>query len=214
VLAVAGLPEAPPNSLDPYLDAAVRCFVRFGVSRTSVQDVAAEMKVNRATVYRQVGNTENILRLVVARAIRKIVTGALDRSDPGDVSANAVVDALSAVIDQVRHDPVISKILGDEMDFVGGFLDDLASIFDRVASAISPSLRSAMRAGKLAKRDPVVIAQWLTRLSATCIVSPPPGDLRSFLAEVILPVLTPPTAYPRGTDSSGRRRSVAALSRS
>ena len=65
----AGLPPAPPAELDPYLDAAARCLARHGIGRTSVQDVARELGVNRATVYRQVGTVEDMVRLLVAREL-------------------------------------------------------------------------------------------------------------------------------------------------
>ena len=48
-----GIPSPPGGDLDPYLDAATRCFVRYGVRRTSVQDVADELGVNRTTLYRR-----------------------------------------------------------------------------------------------------------------------------------------------------------------
>ena len=44
---VHGLPETPPAELDPFLDAAAECFARYGVQRTSVQDVAQALRVNR-----------------------------------------------------------------------------------------------------------------------------------------------------------------------
>src|SRR5580700_4087161 len=66
-----GLPEDPPPSLDPYLDAATRCFVRHGIERTTVQDVATEMGFNRATIYRQVGTIEQQIRLLAARDVRR-----------------------------------------------------------------------------------------------------------------------------------------------
>ena len=46
---IAGLPSLPPSSLDQYLDAASRCFARYGIRRVSVQDVAKELGVNRTT---------------------------------------------------------------------------------------------------------------------------------------------------------------------
>ena len=189
---VGGLPEPPPPSLDPYLDAAVRCFVRHGVSRTSVQDVAAEMKVNRTTVYRQVGNVGSMLRLVKARALNRIVVRALTRAQASEISARSVADLMTELIEMVRADPVVRKVLADEMHLVGTLLEDLPEMIDRVVASVTAPMEAAMEAGILARRDARVVAEWMIRIAATCIVAPPPGDLGTFLAEVVVPVLTPP----------------------
>lgn len=190
-LRVRGLPEAPPPALDPYLDAAVRCFVRYGVNRTSVQDVAAEMKVNRTTVYRQVGNVDAMLRLVNARAVNRIVQEAFRRTEFAAISAETVVDLLADLIEMVRSDPVVKKVLRDEMELVGALLEDLPAMIERVTSAVAPALDAAMHAGKLGRSDARAVAGWMARIGGSCILAPPPGDLRAFLAEVLVPVLRP-----------------------
>lgn len=191
---VDGLPEPPPPSLDPYLDAAVLCFARFGVSRTSVQDVAAEMKVNRTTVYRQVGNVDSMLRLVSARAVNRIVAGALRRAERTRISAESVAALLAELIKMIRDDPVVRKVLADEMHLIGTMLEDLPTIIDRVVSSVTPPMEAAMEAGVLARRDARAVSEWLARVAATCIVAPPPGDLGSFLLVVVVPVLAPAQA--------------------
>lgn len=188
---VGGLPEPPAPGLDPYLDAAVRCFVRYGVGRTSVQDVAAEMKVNRTTVYRQVGNVEAMLRLVKARALNRIVVRALDRAGRSRVTPGSVAALLAELIEMVRADPVVRKVLADEMHLIGTLLEDLPAIIDRVVVSVTPPMEAAMAGGILARRDARIVAGWMTRIAATCIVAPPPGDLGRFLAEVVVPLLAP-----------------------
>jgi hypothetical protein len=48
-----------------------------------------------------------------------------------------------------------------------------------------------MVAGQLAPRDPRVVAEWLVRQTVTLILAPPAGDLHDFLAELLVPALTP-----------------------
>ena len=73
-----GIPAPPPASLDPFLDAAARCFARHGIKRMSVQDVARELRVNRATVYRQIGNVDQQVRLLLARDLHGCRAHGLD----------------------------------------------------------------------------------------------------------------------------------------
>jgi AcrR family transcriptional regulator len=188
-----GLPEPPPSSLDPYLDAAARCFARYGVGRTTVQDVAREARVNRTTVYRQVGGTEQLLRLLLARDLHRLLATmpeAVARDRPGP---QLLVRVLCTLITEVRDHPVVAKVLADEPEVIGPLLtDDLPDVLARIAPAVVPLLAAAMDDGVLARRDPAVVADWLVRIAVTVLLSPPPGELELFLGELLLPALTPP----------------------
>ena len=187
---VRGLPAPPPASLDPFLDAAARCFARYGVRRTSVQDVAAELRVNRTTVYRQVGNVESMLRLLSARELHRLL-GEVHRSLDATMGPEAVIDLLVAVVQQVRAHPVVAKVLADDRAVIGAGLDEVPAVLGRIAAAIVPVLEAAMDTGHLARRDPVVVAEWLARIGGSAVVAPPPGDLAMFFRELLLPALEP-----------------------
>jgi AcrR family transcriptional regulator len=187
---VTGLPAPPPASLDPYLDAAARCFARHGIRRTSPQDVAAELKVNRTTVYRQVGNVESMLRLLSARELHRLL-GEVHRAIGGMQGPETVVDVLVGVVELVRAHPVVAKVLADERELIGLGLDDIPELLGRIAAAIVPPLELAMEAGLLARRDPVVVAEWLARVAGSTVIAPPPGDLADFFRVFLVPVLEP-----------------------
>ena len=186
----AGVP-APPASVDPYLDAAARCFARHGIRRTSVQDVAREARVDRTTVYRQVGNVGAIVRLLAGRELHRFLAD-LPEQLAGLGGPDAVVDLLVTVVEFSRHHPVLAKVLADEPELIGPFVvAELPMFVDLVAAAATPLLAAAMAAGGLAARDPERPAQMLVRLCLPLILAPPPGELRPHLAELLLPVLTP-----------------------
>lgn len=189
---VKGLPPPPPASLDPYLDAAAACFARHGIRRTSPQDVAAELKVNRTTVYRQVGNVESMLRLLSARELHRLL-GEVHRAIVGGTTfgPETVVDVLVGVVELVRTHPVVSKILADERELIGLGLDDVPEMLGRIAATLVPPLEAAMDAGLIARRDPIVVAEWLARVGGSAVVAPPPGDLAEFFRVFIVPVLQP-----------------------
>jgi AcrR family transcriptional regulator len=185
-----GLPPPPPASLDPFLDAAAGCFARYGIARTSVQDIAQALRVNRTTVYRQVGNIESIVRLLAARDLHRLLAG-LAPAARAPLTPTAVVDLLVGAVAEVRAHPVVAKVLADERELIGALLDDLPDAMGRMAIAIVPLLASAMASGHLARRDPVVVAEWLMRVGITAVLAPPPGELHTFLAELLHPALDP-----------------------
>jgi AcrR family transcriptional regulator len=191
-----GIPAPPPASLDPFLDAAARCFARHGIKRTSVQDVARELRVNRATVYRQIGNAEAQVRLLLARDLHRLLASLPDAL-AGATGPDALVELLATIVTFARDHPVLVKVLADEADLIGPFLvSDLPELVGRVAAAITPLLEVAMTAGVLARRDPAVVAEWVVRLGVSLILAPPPGDLSQFIAELLVPALAPHEEMP------------------
>jgi hypothetical protein len=48
-----------------------------------------------------------------------------------------------------------------------------------------------MDAGLVRRQDPVVLTDWLVRTTVSVIASPPRQDLGPFLAQVLLPLLSP-----------------------
>ncbi len=188
---VTGVPDPPSPALDPILDAATRCFARHGVGRTSVQDVARELGVNRTTVYRQVGNVDAMVRLLLARELHRLLTG-LPTELQGRTGPQAVVELMAAIIAFASEHPVLTKVRDDEPELIGPFVvTDLAALLERVTAGAAPLLGAAMDAGLLARRDPEVVAGWLARIALSLIAAPPPGPLRPFLAEIVEPVLSP-----------------------
>jgi AcrR family transcriptional regulator len=186
----AALPS-PPASLDAYLDAAARCFARHGIGRTSVQDIAREARVDRTTVYRQVGNVTSVVRLLTARELHRLLESLPDHLT-GLRGPEVVVDLLATVIGYGRQHPVLAKVLADEPELIGPYLiQEVPAFIDLVAVAATPLLRAAMDAGELARRDPALVAQLLVRLCVPLLLAPPPGDLRALLSEVLVPALAP-----------------------
>lgn len=182
---------APPASVDPYLDAATRCFARHGIGRTSVQDIARELRVDRTTVYRQVGNIGSIVRLLAGRELHRLLADLPERLS-GLPGPEAIVDLLAITVEFARVHPVLRKVLADEPELIGPFIvADLPMMIDLMAAAATPLLAAAMDAGELAPRDPERLAQMLVRICMPLLLAPPPGDVKTVLAELLLPVLTP-----------------------
>jgi AcrR family transcriptional regulator len=190
---VEGLPPRPGKELDPYLDAAEACIRRYGWSRTSPQDIAQEMKVNRTTVYRVLGSKDRIFPLLVAREVHRLIERAVVVSErckrEGLVGGAALVEVLASTIEHVRANPTIAKLLEDEPELVGGFMRvGIPSVIDRFSRALGPLLEGAMREGVVAQRDPHLMTEWMVRICLSLLFAPPTTDLRLFLAAGVLPL--------------------------
>lgn len=188
---IDGMPEQPSAALDPYLDAAARCFARYGHSRTSVQDVANEMGYNRATVYKKVGTVEAMTQLLFAREVHRYLDTMGDR-DWGVPGPDTVVEILAVTVDYIRAHPVVAKILADEMDSTAGVLaKNLGWLRDHFLAGMTTPMTVGMELGLLARRDPTAVIEWIFRMLISLIVLPPVGDIRETLRELFIPALTP-----------------------
>lgn len=187
---LAGIPPAPDPELDPYLDAAAECFAKHGVRRTSVQDVARALGVNRTTVYRQIGNVEDMVRLLMAREFHRF-----REQTPFDFQAqdapSAILALLVAVVRRAQRHPVLVKVLRDEPELIGPFLvSDMPSLIRRVADEVVPLLEWAIANDAIAPVNAEYLAEWLVRAAISVSLAPPTGDVEAFLSEMLLPVLT------------------------
>lgn len=186
-----GLPPVPPSSLDPVLDAAAACFARFGVRRTSVQDIAKQLGVNRTTIYRQAGNVEQLASLLAIRETHRTLA-TLPRRMSWPIGPRSIVDMMATLVTEAREHPVLAKMLTDERDLIGAMLaGDAPQLLNRITAALAPVIAMAMRTGHVAQRDPAVIAEWLVRICGSLILVEAPGRIEDFLAELLIPALTP-----------------------
>lgn len=183
------LPPVPPPGLDPYLDAAAACFARHGVRRTGVPDIARHVGTSRATVYRQVGTVDQIARLLLARELHRLL-GAMSEALATASGPDAMTQLMAGAIRFARGHPVLAKVLADEPEVIGPFVTGgLPHLIARVSGMAVPVLEWAMRAGLVRRRDPVVVAEFLVRITISLILAPPAGDLDEFLELAVLPLL-------------------------
>jgi AcrR family transcriptional regulator len=188
----AGLPPVPSAALDPFLDAAASCFARFGVAHTTVPDIARELGVSRMTVYRRLGSVPDALRSLLARELHRLVVHLADQLDGAPPSPETIVELTGVVVRHASSHPVLRKSLADEPELVGPvLLDSFSGIVDNVTAVAGPMLAAAMDAGLVRRQDPVVLTDWLVRTTVSVIASPPRQDLGPFLAQVLLPLLSP-----------------------
>ncbi|MCA9534567.1 MAG: TetR/AcrR family transcriptional regulator [Myxococcales bacterium] len=204
----SSLPPRPPAELDPYLDAAERCVTRYGWSRTSPKDIAAEAGVERTTIYRYLGAKEQIWQLLVAREVHRTIELAMESVTPARQGPEVVVDVVCMGIKRVLDNPMAQKVLADDPELVGGFLHrDFADVIERISNALAPFVAASMRAGHLAQRDPLTLSQWVIRVAITLVLAPQPGPLRPFVAAMLLPVLQPADRPTQNPPSAKTRRS-------
>jgi AcrR family transcriptional regulator len=164
-----------------------------------VKDIAAEAGVERTTVYRRVGSMDEVFRLLIAREIHLLIA-TIPAPAPGDAEGpDIVVELLASAVEQWSAHPLIIKVMTDEPDLATRFLTGaIPEAIRRIGVTLEPGLAAAMDLGLIARRDPIVLGEWLARIGISLLVAPSPGDLRTFLHEILDPALRVVTTEPVG----------------
>jgi AcrR family transcriptional regulator len=196
------MPARPPDPAlrERILEAAYACFARFGLGKTTVEDVVKESGVSRATVYRVFpGGKDQLLREVVAWEMGRFF-GALAEAVVGAPDfATLVEDGLLFAHRAVGEHVVLQKILVTEPERL---LPLLTTEQDRPLSFITgylvPFLEREERAGRLRPGlDQELAADFVARMvlsligSDGAVIEDPVARRRLVREQLLAGVLTP-----------------------
>lgn len=190
-------PDTDPSAVRTRLiDAGERCFRRFGVAKTTVEDIAREAAVSRATVYRHVGGRDELVLEVLLRSADQFYERLGEQAQRAVRPVDALVDGVLYTLDATRTDEALMMLFAPEaIGFTTRVAGASAAIFARTAEQIRPVVLAGQASGELRPTLQVEeLAQWLTRLVLALVILP--GDLGSSdaIREQLLIYLVPALA--------------------
>lgn len=192
------------------LDAAESCFERFGLRKTTIEDVAREAKVSRSTVYRYFEGRSDLL---VAAYLRES-EGIFDKTrrlmqQPGHF-ADRVVEAIMRSIDAVEAGRYLPLMFSPDGALLASKAITASTEFHRRARAtMGPFFDAAKATGEVPEGMELDdFIEWHTRIifSFTMLDSPIPrdrADRHRLIATFVKPALTAGPASPK--PAAGRR---------
>ncbi|MER7541590.1 TetR/AcrR family transcriptional regulator [Actinomadura sp.] len=193
----------PPVTTDAtrerIIDAAEECFGRFGVAKTTVEDIAAAARLSRATVYRSItGGRDELILAVVVRDLHRFLDRLADRLRRERSVPEAIVEGAMDAIAYVRSEPTIAHFLVPEA--AGHMQAAVAGGAERVlalcADYVRPYFEQAQRQRTL--RPDIEVegtVEFLFRIITSLIVMDRDRDadeLRRFLRTYVVPVIAAP----------------------
>jgi AcrR family transcriptional regulator len=193
---VTPVPSGPAaSSEDRVLDAAKRCCERWGMAKVTVDDIAAEAAISRATLYRLFPGGKEVLY------------EALRRRDSNDFFSElqahvATVDSLEELLvrivveatRQLRSDEHLQVMLASRPGEVAMSLnfDGLPVIFETATAYLTPLV-----AGWIGEERAAELAELLSRLVVSYFLTPSrfvdfgePTSARRFIRNHVLPAFT------------------------
>lgn len=211
----ADAPEDTESARTRLLDAAERCFTRFGVSKTTVEDVANEARVSRATVYRYFDGRDALVLGVLLRQASRFL-GRLEKRIAAQASfAESLVEGVMFTVEAVRADPNLAMLFTPES---AGLTESIVgasdALFRITGDFLRPYFEAAQASGQLrAHLDIGDAAEWILRCIVSMLTVAGPrkrtkAEQRAFLMAFLVPALSEPagnSAPPR----PGRQRRPA-----
>lgn len=195
--------EATGTHHERVLDATVRCMARWGLAKTTLDDIAREAGVSRATVYRSFpGGKDVIVRAAVAAEVHTFLERLADHlRTAGDTLEELLAAGITCAARSLREHEALHFLLLHEPEVVlphvtfGGFDRLLAAVGEWARPWLAPHVGDelALRAG-----------EWVARLVLSYTLSPTPdfdlaeqADARRFTKTFLLPGLQPATTRER-----------------
>ncbi len=197
--AIVPAASADGGSLDPALvDAALRCVARWGVAKTTLDDLARESRLSRATIYRLApGGREAMVAGVVAAEVARFVTVVGAAVGECVDAEDAVVAAITSAARHLNGHDALQFLLAHEPGFVLPHLafHALDELLVRAAEIggrmLAPFVASNAEAEEL--------AEWIGRILVSHICCPSAGmqltddaSVRRLVRAFVLPGLLVP----------------------
>jgi AcrR family transcriptional regulator len=206
------LAHGADDQLDPYaeriLEAARRQLARYGLRRTSLEDIAHHAGVGRATLYRRFPNRDALLTALIAREATGLIAHVDEHVAPHQTPQDRVVHGFLAFIHGLRDNDLLRNLATSDPEQILPLLTSSASL-TLGRQYISAQAARAQAQGAELTATPDQIAEVLARLAQSLALTPDsilPLDDDEQLTEFARATLTPLVfKHPTPRSPRGRR---------
>ena len=152
------------------IDATLACLARHGTLKTTVDDIARQAKVSRATVYRAFpGGRDEVLSAVVDTEMARLFSALGVRLGAADDLAGALVGGIVEAATRIKGHAALHYLVEHEPEMVLGHLafdesDRLLAAASRFAAPFLARWMSPKEAGR--------VAEWATRIVLSYAIAP------------------------------------------
>ena len=116
-------PDGVREARERILDGAEACIAREGYSRVTMETVAAEAKISRATLYRYFSNRDEVFSGVVIRSTARYLDRVRFRVESQPDLGSAIVEYVRLSLVAAERDPMIAALFtGGESQGAGGVI--------------------------------------------------------------------------------------------
>lgn len=172
------------------LDGVMACLARWGMSKTTLEDVAAASGCSRATIYRLFpGGKEALFGALVHREVTAFFTDVERELDDAGSLPDLLHRGITAALEQIWGHPALRYVVEHEPNTVIPSLltAGLADLIEVARRFVEPRLLPYVPA-----RAIPAAAEWIVRLTLSYAAAPPPpGRLAATVDDLVEHLLTP-----------------------
>ncbi len=194
----SALPSEAEAARGYFMDAAEACFEKYGIAKTTMDDIAKMAGVSRPTVYRHFSDRDGLILAVVMRRSRQLIDRAQKFLRKQGSLEEQIVEGLIFLADNGRKDPFVRLPVS------------LAHMDLLAYEMWEPILIEARERGEL--RDDLdlrAIATWFASLILMLVgrgdLEPGINAQRELLRLFVLPAFAPAPASGRVNSTRSRR---------
>ncbi|MEO9326519.1 TetR/AcrR family transcriptional regulator [Gordonia aurantiaca] len=178
--------------------AAERVFQRFGVNKTTMDDIGREAGVSRPTVYRYFGDRDSLISAIIERRSRMLFDKARKYLQQYDAFSDKLVEGLIYLVDRGRRDPLIRLLVSPEHMQMAEPLVGASGLAARLTAEMwGPVIDEAIERGEI--RDDVdqeKMADWIALVQFILVGrldfdDPDDPEHREMLRNFVLPGFLP-----------------------
>lgn len=190
-------PESGLEARSRLLDAAEVCFERWGLSKTTMDDVATLAHVSRATVYRYFTGRDDLILGVVLRRTEDFYVQLQQVVDAAPTFPDGIANGVAYSVTAALGDRYLSLVFapGDALVASGALTSSRRNRTFNLAG-LRPLLEAAQARGEM--REDVSVedaADWLLRVVLLVLTLPPDEQeeeaVRRFVLRFVVPGLVP-----------------------
>jgi AcrR family transcriptional regulator len=203
VVAVTAVSPQPSAKLRKRLiDAALDCFLDYGISKTSLTDVAQRAHVSRTSTYRAFQDKQGLIAAVVHAEAETFVDALDDAVDWSAPMPDALASAVSFSLEYLQNHALLQRLITLEPDQLTTVLINKPGETSLVEMLLPAVVDRFVRTHNEVLRVPLdQAAEWLIRITISMLLNPTtrlPDPHR--VAELLLQGLV---AQGNGTPSDG-----------
>lgn len=139
-------PMNSSSERDKIVDAAVRCFERFGPQRTSMNDIADEAGISRRTLYRQFDDRPALVAEILDRRLSELHASVVAHLATYDDIETALIEGSLFSVEAGESDDLVTEIVRHE--HAGTPERFLLRVNDSIAARVLESWSAVLARGR------------------------------------------------------------------
>jgi AcrR family transcriptional regulator len=188
--------EPAPAVNERWLDAAESCYTRFGLAKTTVEDVAQAAGASRATFYRLFKSRDDLLVAVIAREAGRFAAEAEIQLRRFDDVGSRIVEGMLVCLREMPRRPLLAMLFApEEVGVASRLLLTSERLLEIGTDNLRPMFEPARRRGLLRESVEIeALIEWVLRILVSYLTVPSrlartDEELRHLLRVMILPAV-------------------------